>query len=117
LKTVADDFPFIVYPKRYAIGTLGRRNPSDLIANLRECCRCNANRVDPHEEKDLLELERLAKTKNRRRVSFGAGCEIQVDLQKTGVPMHGFSSIDWTQRSGNRFMQNAFTCAYKRNAE
>jgi len=83
LKTVADDFPPVVYPERYAISTLGRGNPSDLIANLRECCRSNTNRVNPHEEKDPLELKHcLAKTKNRRRVSFGTGCEIQLDLQK-----------------------------------
>jgi hypothetical protein len=34
LKTVADDFPFVIYSECRAIGTSGRRNSSDLIADL-----------------------------------------------------------------------------------
>ncbi len=49
LKTVTDDFAFIICSQRCAIGTLGRRNPSDLIAVLRECCGRKANRADQSE--------------------------------------------------------------------
>ena len=45
LKTVTDDFAFIIDSQRCAIGTLGRRNPSDLIAVLRERCGSKANRA------------------------------------------------------------------------
>jgi hypothetical protein len=49
LKAIPDDFPLVVYTKRYAIGALGRRNSNDLVVNLRERCRSNADR-DPREE-------------------------------------------------------------------
>ena len=42
----ATHLPFVVYSKRYAIRTLRRRNPSNLIADLRERCGNKANRAD-----------------------------------------------------------------------
>jgi hypothetical protein len=87
LKTIPDDFPLIVYPKRNAIGALGRRNSSDLIVNLRERCRSKASRADPPEEEDSQKLQNcLARTRNRRGNNSGSGCA----LQKAGAPVKDF---------------------------